>query len=652
MLWLLPFVLADAPASDRWVEHDTRLRRDWIAGQDAFARSWPDDDGRVEAVAAWMAGWRSTREHEPYLADHLDGVTLWIASTFVEDRDDPRRSEWSQEVRVQRDGEEPVAIEVGDPERPPCTSRLLPGRAVIGRTRPLEPDDPLDKPRVCELFAVDLDTLEVTPFGEGPWANVVAAPDGRTWTLSGKKRTLVEARDADGTLLDSFHWRRRRTLTPTPDGLWVASRGSKVWVGEDPSDLERRFDTTWWGQHLHVDEDSVWMRTGRRANGGEVVELEVDAQDPRDWRARVAERPGSDLQGAWMHLDRVFTAWSRDGSVHLEVQPRDGGPSTHVPLGGPWTSLSMFRTWSQRGAVLRAYSPLGRTTWRLDVVDDELVWTELDSTMRDDVVMETLQLPTDDGVVPVTLLRRADAQPDGESPLWAYVYGGFGRSQAAHLDPARELFLAAGGTVAVVHAHGGRERGEAWHLDAIEENLGRTIDDVTAAVRGLVDAGWAAPGRVGLEGASNGGLTVTAALADAPELYGAVIAGAGVFDLIDGPGWPGFWWPDEYGRPRGEQRPVLEALSPRHNPPTRLPPTLVITGEHDPVVPPRHSYTLAAAWDTLPGGPLLLRVDGHGTHGGRKRDRDDRVRSEFRAADAHRVAFLLKALDMDVPPLP
>ncbi len=284
------------------------------------------------------------------------------------------------------------------------------------------------------------------------------------------------------------------------------------------------------------------------------------------------------------------------------------------------------------------------------MVDGEPHLQTLDEDLDPDRRWQTVWLPTPDGEVAVSLVHRADVEPDGDVDLWLHVYGGFGISQWAGLGAADELFLAAGGVVGWVHARGGRERGEAWHTSAQRGGLPRTIDDVDAASAGLVARGWGAEGRVVLSGSSNGGLTVAAALARAPDRYGAAIIHAGVLDLLRGPRWEGYWWPKEYGRPRGSQREVLAAMSPRHHPPHRLPPTLVVTGAHDPVVPPRHSYTLAAAWDAVPGGPLLLRVDEVGSHGGRPRDRDDAQRGALRAPVADTAAFVLRALDLPVPP--
>lgn len=647
---MLLLALAFATPTDQWLERHPRVRADWIEAQDTFTRDWVNDDGVLERVETWLAQHRQQREPSTLLHDRRDGTSLWVERRFIEDKDDPRLSEWTQTVLVQHDGDAaPYPIEAGDPTRPFCLTALSPaGHALIGRIVPPEPGSKLSKPTDCDILDIDLADGTSRPLVSGRWPTVTATPEGHTWSQTGKRRATVIHQDAAGIEVDRFRW-RRRALVSRPDGTVAAWRKGKVWTGVDPLHLERLLKSPSAVRILQVDDDQVVALSTDRANGGEVVRIRADDPSKEAWRSLVAERPGSDLYTASLHADHVFTVWSRDGAVHLEVQPYRGGPSRPIDLGGPWTHISLSRAWSDDDVMVKAHSPAGRRNWSLHMEDGEPRLTLLHDDPHEGVVMRTVVLPTPDGDVAVTLLHQPEATPDGTGALWLYTYGGFGHSVRPHLLDSHELFLAAGGTVGFIHPRGGRERGEDWHLDATLENLPRTIDDVDAAVAGLLELGWAAPGRVALQGASNGGLTVTAAVARTPDNYGAVVAYAGVYDMLNGPRWPGHWWPREYGKPRGDMRPVLQALSPRQNPPSRLPPTLIVTGAHDPTVPPRHSYALAAAWDEVPGGPLLLRVDGHGTHGGRKRDRDDMVRSDYRGAEADTAAFLFRALGLEVP---
>ena len=161
--------------------------------------------------------------------------------------------------------------------------------------------------------------------------------------------------------------------------------------------------------------------------------------------------------------------------------------------------------------------------------------------------------------------------------------------------------------------------------------------------------GLAAEGRVAIEGTSNGGLTVAAAVARDPSAFGAVIANAGVHDLLRARRF-GRWWPEEYGRLKDpEQAAVLRAESPVHRVPAGpLPPVLITTGQADPIVAPAHSYKLAAAWQDLPGGPVLLVVDPWGSHGGDPKTVADWEMEDADHLSAQKLAFLSRALEVEL----
>jgi hypothetical protein len=331
--------------------------------------------------------------------------------------------------------------------------------------------------------------------------------------------------------------------------------------------------------------------------------------------------------------------------------------------GGEWI---VVREWDGKVVAERvtadgAVRPLGIESWgRIDLglVDGgvlevttaglegrarfEVTATEVREVSRQvcPVVVRTARMVVGGEHVPVTLVRAAGPEPGPEAPLWVDVYGGFGIVQPA-ADAHLGEWIRAGGWWATVHVRGGGERGEAWHAAGKGVHKVQAALDLNAAVAGLHAAGIGSPARTVAWGESNGGLVVAAAVARAPGSYGAVVSIVGPHDLVDARrlarpdpraattsgsilAWPpphgglGWWLGDEYPRPwLTAEREAATALSPVYTPPSGpLPPVYVLTGEWDPVVNPVHSVRLAAAWSEVPGGPVLLRVDGD-THGSR-----------------------------------
>ena len=149
----------------------------------------------------------------------------------------------------------------------------------------------------------------------------------------------------------------------------------------------------------------------------------------------------------------------------------------------------------------------------------------------------------------------------------------------------------------------------------------RTFDDLLAAARWLIGQGITTPQRLGLWGVSNGGLTVAAALTQAPQLFGAAVIESALLDMLAyhqlGQGAN---WIAEYGSPdKLDERNYLASYSPLHNlrHGAHYPATLITTHACDPRVGAAHSLCFAAALQQAQGGdaPTLLRVDPGSGHG-------------------------------------
>lgn len=130
---------------------------------------------------------------------------------------------------------------------------------------------------------------------------------------------------------------------------------------------------------------------------------------------------------------------------------------------------------------------------------------------------------------------------DGEGP-WgrsedgpAAILYGYGAYEAS-LDPWFSVFrpslLDRGVVFAVAHVRGGGEMGRSWYEQARLGAKLTTFTDMVACARHLIDRGWCAPDRLGLQGASAGGLTVGATLNLAPELFAVAHADVPFVDAL------------------------------------------------------------------------------------------------------------------------
>ncbi len=252
--------------------------------------------------------------------------------------------------------------------------------------------------------------------------------------------------------------------------------------------------------------------------------------------------------------------------------------------------------------------------------------------------------------IPINIIRRRGVQPDGDSPTILKGYGGFGISLTPGFDPGRRLWLDQGGIYVIANLRGGGEFGEEWHRAGYLTNKQNVFDDFISCAEYLISTGYTNPNKLAIEGGSNGGLLMGAALTQRPELFRAVVAHVGVLDMVNYVQDPnGVFNITEYGSVDDpEQFKAIYAYSPYHHvvDGVAYPDVLFLTGRHDGRVKPYHSRKMTARLQAAVGSQadILLRTSSSTGHGG------GTAFSEKIAKTADVYAFICRKLGIDYIP--
>ncbi|TFY82919.1 hypothetical protein EWM64_g1087 [Hericium alpestre] len=243
-------------------------------------------------------------------------------------------------------------------------------------------------------------------------------------------------------------------------------------------------------------------------------------------------------------------------------------------------------------------------------------------------VAEQVWYESKDGTkIPMFVVRHESTPLDGTAPAIQYGYGGFKISLDPFFSPTFLTFLRAYGAIfAMPNIRGGGEFGDEWHQAGTRERKVNCFDDFTAATDWLVKNKYAGKGKIAINGGSNGGLLVSASVLRAPEgTFGAAVAEVGVHDLLKFNKFTiGIAWTSDYGNPDDPHDfDFIYPISPVHNVPSNklLPPTILLTADHDDRVVPLHSFKFAATLQhNLPKNPnpLLIRIEKKAGHGAGK----------------------------------
>lgn len=295
------------------------------------------------------------------------------------------------------------------------------------------------------------------------------------------------------------------------------------------------------------------------------------------------------------------------GSIGGIAERPEGGSEAWFGYTDYTTPVAVYRYDATTGEVTRWASAPG--TVELPPIDvQQLTYTSEDGT----------------AVRMFVAARRGDRGP---RPTILYGYGGFGISLTPAYAGSLLAWIEAGGGYAVANLRGGGEEGEEWHRAGTFDRKQDVFDDFHAAARRLIADGWTTPGQLAINGGSNGGLLVGAALTQHPELYAGAVCAAPLLDMVRYEQFGlGGLWSVEYGTADDpEQLAWLLAYSPYHHvrDGAAYPATLFTVFDGDTRVDPMHARKMCAALQHATAGDrvILLRRESDVGHGARAASR-------------------------------
>ncbi|MBU13993.1 MAG: S9 family peptidase [Gammaproteobacteria bacterium] len=245
--------------------------------------------------------------------------------------------------------------------------------------------------------------------------------------------------------------------------------------------------------------------------------------------------------------------------------------------------------------------------------------------------------------IPYYIVRAADAPMDGSTPTRLTAYGGFELSRTpAYVSAQSQVWLQQGGAYVLANIRGGGEYGPRWHQTALLENRQRVFDDFIAVAEDIIERGLTSPAHLGITGGSNGGLLVTAAMVQRPDLYNAIISAVPLIDmlryhlLLAGASWTA-----EYGNPDiPAHYDFISEYSPFQNvrADADYPEIFLWTNPKDDRVHPGHARKMAARM-LEQGHELIYFENAEGGHGGGAN------LGQLAVTQAMEVIYLLQKLD-------
>lgn len=406
---------------------------------------------------------------------------------------------------------------------------------------------------------------------------------------------------------------------------------------------------------IGTDGDTLYVQTDFRAPRMRVMAIDLRAPARETWREVIPEAEDA-LETVSLVGNLFIARYLEDAKSRVRLFDIEGRPVRDVELPGIG-SVAGFDGRRSDTETFYSFSSFATppSIYRYDLVSGESTLmhrSEVDFEPGEYEVSQVFVTSGDGTRVPMFLAHRKGLELDGSNPTLLYGYGGFKVSLTPYFSTARLAWMEMGGVFALVNLRGGGEYGESWHAAGTKNDKQNVFDDFLAAAEWLIENGYTRPEKLAMQGGSNGGLLVGAAMTQRPELFGAALPSVGVMDMLRYHRFTaGRFWIDDYGSADDpEQFRALYAYSPYHNlkPGTAYPATLVTTADTDDRVVPGHSFKFAARLQESHEGsdPVLIRIETRAGHGA------GTPTSKIIEEIADEWAFLVETLDMDLLPAP
>jgi prolyl oligopeptidase len=370
-----------------------------------------------------------------------------------------------------------------------------------------------------------------------------------------------------------------------------------------------------------------YFKTDVDAPRRRLVAIDINRPERANWKEVLPQ--GSDVLRDVSYVGGNFIAqYLKDAHSEVKVYSADGKLIHSVDLGSIGTAAG-FEGEQNDSETFYSFESftVPPSIYRYDVATGEKRLVFQSKVNFDPSQYEVKQIfyNSKDGTrVPMFIAHRRGIRLDGNNPTLLYGYGGFNVAQVPRFSVSKLVWMQMGGVSAIANLRGGSEYGEQWHEGGMKLKKQNVFDDFIAAAEWLIANKYTRPQKLAIQGGSNGGLLVGAAMTQRPDLFGAALPAVGVMDMLRFQRFTaGRFWVDDYGSSDNpEEFKAIYAYSPYHNlkKGTSYPATLVTTADHDDRVVPGHSFKFAAALqeDQAGSAPVLIRIETRAGHGAGK----------------------------------
>jgi len=369
--------------------------------------------------------------------------------------------------------------------------------------------------------------------------------------------------------------------------------------------------------------DHLILLTNWNAPNGRVFDVDLKKPARDNWREIIPEGTAV-IEGMSAVGGKIFVSYLENVATRIKVFDQTGKQVRDIAFPTLGSSSGMIGNWD-RDEGFYTFSSFAQpaTIYRYSVASGKQeVFARINVPVQSDQI-EVKQVwyeSKDKTRVPMFLVYKKGLKPNGNIPVFLTGYGGFNVSLTPSFSALAAYWAESGGIYALPSLRGGSEFGEKWHKSGMLANKQNVFDDFIGAAEWLIKNKYTNPSKLSIEGGSNGGLLVGAAMTQRPDLFQAVVCAYPLLDMIRYQDFlvARFWVPEYGSSENAEQFKYIYAYSPYQHikKGEKYPAVLFVTGDADTRVAPLHARKMAALVQASTGSdrPVLLHYNTKAGH--------------------------------------
>jgi prolyl oligopeptidase len=283
-----------------------------------------------------------------------------------------------------------------------------------------------------------------------------------------------------------------------------------------------------------IKDDDVYAITYSNAKNYKVIASSLKHPDWKNATTIAAEQPDKTIENISYSKDYMFITYS-DGINNFLSKYNFATKKTSeikLPFSGT-VDFTCFNTKSNDCLVGITSWNKPHTEFNYNAETDAFTPSSFNKPVvypaaYQDLVTEEVQVKGHDGVmIPLSIIHKKGIKMDGTNICFMDSYGAYGISMTPAFSLRENALAVRNVIVAIPHVRGGSEKGEDWYKAGYKTTKPNTWKDFISCAEYLIDKGYTSPQKLAGTGTSAGGILISRAVTERPDLFAAAICNVG-----------------------------------------------------------------------------------------------------------------------------